>query len=473
MCTNSLPQPIHLLANSIIGPSLYNTPPKTINYQSTSTVGSGYEYYAYEGDGVAESCWGAFRTGHYIFTDFDSAVSDLDTGPGFQELTVTYYGDNCTTYLNSTPSAAVDVKQNVLDKECSLSSTGYDCSVGNCSIGRSVSCTGNDFVGKCRLSVRMQPVIILTVCLLIKATYMIIVNVRARKKVKSQCLTFGDAVVASAVVPNAALLNECLVDSDVGHRELVNHRCHKHCTNKSESATGDALGHCQKCRKFNIVDKAADLIHPSVAIKFKKSLISNLGLTAVLQMIILMFVCMGLLGTSLALAVLMGQSSKEFKSQCRNPNAAYNDISQEQCAAGLTKYLDHEWGAFGGFSSGAELATLPPNSAGSELASLAISNGAQLIFSILYLLLIYNLTLISMEHSWGKFEKERKRPRCTLVKGEPFEQSYFLQLPKRVLYPMMATSATMHWALGQAFLTRETIWADLSGGHVEFSQYSV
>jgi len=102
----------------------------------------------------------------------------------------------------------------------------------------------------------------------------------------------------------------------------------------------------------------------------------------------------------------------------------------------------------------------------------AISNGAQFLYSLLYLLLIYNLTLVSMEYEWGKWELQRKRPRCTLVSGRPFEQSYFLQLPSRLLLPLMFFAALMHWLLGQAISTVETIFTDPEH-HIEHSKYFV
>lgn len=104
------------------------------------------------------------------------------------------------------------------------------------------------------------------------------------------------------------------------------------------------------------------------------------------------------------------------------------------------------------------------------------SNGAQFIYSLLYLLMIYNITLVSQERDWGRLEHKRKRLRCTTVKGESFEQDYLLQLPKWILFPVMAYSVLTHWMLGEALQTQEAIWLEDSqdiGRHVEHSMYIV
>ena len=139
------------------------------------------------------------------------------------------------------------------------------------------------------------------------------------------------------------------------------------------------------------------------------------------------------------------------------------------CDEGLGWTMKRSYGTWGGFSSSATLAALPPDSLGSEFIAFAISNGAQFLYSLLYLLLIYNLSLISMEHEWGKWETNRKRPRCTIVSGRPFEQSYFLQLPWKVITPLMIYASLMHWLLGQAISTTETIYTD----HVHRIEHSI
>lgn len=102
------------------------------------------------------------------------------------------------------------------------------------------------------------------------------------------------------------------------------------------------------------------------------------------------------------------------------------------------------------------------------------SNGAQFIYSLLYLMMIYNITLCSQEKSWGRLEHERKRLRCTIVRGESFSQDYLLQLPKKILFPIMAYSVLAHWMLGEALQTQEAIWLEHTDDrHIEHSKYIV
>lgn len=89
--------------------------------------------------------------------------------------------------------------------------------------------------------------------------------------------------------------------------------------------------------------------------------------------------------------------------------------------------------------------------------------------------MIYNITIISQEHDWGKLEHRRQRLRCTIVKGDGFAQDYLLQLPKRVLFPIMFYSVLTHWMLGEALQTQEVVWLDdrEPSRHVEHSMYLV
>jgi hypothetical protein len=89
-------------------------------------------------------------------------------------------------------------------------------------------------------------------------------------------------------------------------------------------------------------------------------------------------------------------------------------------------------------------------------------------------MLIYNITLISQEHDWGKLEYTRRRIRTTLVSGPSFAQDYLLQLPKKILFPLMAYSVLTHWMLGEALQTQEAIWLENQGGrHIEHSKYII
>jgi hypothetical protein len=257
--------------------------------------------------------------------------------------------------------------------------------------------------------------------------------------------------------------NECLVNAGEAYCKHVDHVCHKHCISTAISATGDELAHCQKCKKHNSNDLAAGLEHPIVATKYKKSLISNLGFTTVIQMIMLMFCCFAMLGVSLTIAIIAGKGQNSFKDECiwsntDRPIGYLNQAGYNDCMKGAKANWDSVSGGWGGFNESISLADLPPDDLVSETAAFMIANGAQLIYSLLYLLLIYNLTLISMERDWGSFESTRQKPRCTIYKGRGFAQSYLLQLPKQVLFPLMGFSAMMHWLLGQAIVTKEWVW---------------
>lgn len=385
------------------------------------------------------------------------------------------YSEPCAQYMNATKASEL------YGKEALNYESGYQYGVGDCLLGRDVFCElDQSATESCCLSIRMFAATTLAGCLTIKAIYMITINVRARGRIKTNCLTFGDVVAASALDTDLQIRNECLVNAGEGNRHRVGHTCHRHCNDPGPSMTGDSIGHCQKCAKFNTVDKAADLLHPCLAIKYKKSLLSNLGSSALSQMIILMICSLSMLAVSIMLAISLGPAAQYYNSVClkQAPDGTSGSLinfGTPNCTEGLQSYLKHTLGSFGGFNTSAPLFNLPQDSLGSEIAAFAISNGTQLIFSILYLLLIYNITLVSIEHDWGKFEKQRQRPRCTIVRGDAFEQSYLLQLPKKVLFPIMAFSSTMHWLLGQAISTKEFIMADdRDPNHLwKLSQYTV
>jgi hypothetical protein len=57
---------------------------------------------------------------------------------------------------------------------------------------------------------------------------------------------------------------------------------------------------------------SADLPHPSIAIKYKRSLLSNLGSTAITQMMILMFTSIAMLGISIGMIVSMASAVQKY-----------------------------------------------------------------------------------------------------------------------------------------------------------------
>lgn len=177
-----------------------------------------------------------------------------------------------------------------------------------------------------------------------------------------------------------------------------------------------------------------------------------------------------MLGVSIMLVIAMTGTASDWHYYCDHPGTGskYNNL----CDLSLSQTLKEIYGTWGGFSSSATLAALPSDEISSELIAFAISNGAQFLFSLLYLLLIYNITLISMEHEWGSYELQRRKPRATIVSGTPFEQSYFFQLPSKILLPLMTFAAAMHWLLGESISTIESTYTDPLGG-LEHSVYSV
>ncbi|KAI9644229.1 hypothetical protein NHQ30_007584 [Ciborinia camelliae] len=173
-----------------------------------------------------------------------------------------------------------------------------------------------------------------------------------------------------------------------------------------------------------------------------------------------------MVGVSIMLIIFMAATASSYHHNCQPPILVYI------CEISLSEFLKQRFGTWGGFSSSATLASLPADQISSELIAFAISNGAQFLFSLLYLLLIYNVTLISMEHEWATFELQRRKPRATIVSGTAFEQSYFLQLPPKILLPLMAFAAAMHWLLGESISTVESIYTDPKS-RVEHSAYFV
>jgi hypothetical protein len=142
------------------------------------------------------------------------------------------------------------------------------------------------------------------------------------------------------------------------------------------------------------------------------------------------------------------------------------------CQKSDMQRFDEISGGFGGFNRSLQLYSLPPDSLANEFISFSVSNGAQFIYSLLYLMLIYNITLISQEHDWGKLEYSRRKLRSTLVSGPSFSEDYLLQLPKKILFPTMGYSVLTHWMLGEALQTQEAIWLE-PARHIEHSKYII
>ncbi|CAI6339628.1 unnamed protein product [Periconia digitata] len=471
--------PIHFLANSLMGPSYVTMPPDHVEYNVTTQEGMdrirsdlGYGSFL---------CWSSFRTGRAHFARPEMMMSqDMDQFQTssryfYRKIVVSYDSKNCEGLENSTTDIAGLQHYSFFHDMPTFME-------GNCSSKANVKCNLEDPAPvACRLNVRMSAGLILAVALVIKATYMVTINIRARGHIKQQLLTFGDVIVASATHPELRIQGECMVNARESYRRHNRHTCHKHCKNPVASLTGDEIGHCQSrkksCKKFNSTNKLANQPQPTIATKIKRGLISNLGNTALTQMVIMVFTGVILLGASLLSAVMIGSELDLVNKGCDSkgkdsPYSYYYDPIY--CAESKVGRLGMLSGGWGGINTSKPLTTLGMNSYSAEIGSFGISNGAQFIYSLLYLMFIYNLTLISQEHDWGKLEHDRKRLRTTIVKGEGFTQDYLLQLPKKILIPTMISSILIHWLLGEALHTQEAIWLDKSPEwNVEHSQYVV
>lgn len=284
----------------------------------------------------------------------------------------------------------------------------------------------------------MQPAYILTGCLVAKAAYMVYTMWAARGQIKTHLLNFGDAIVVSSLYSKLKIHGECMTRKGDFHRREVKHTCHKHCKDPEPSDTGEDLGHCQNCKKFNVYYNHTRLPWPSLAMKRKRAFLGTLGQTALTQILILCLLSSGAFAGSIVVALwTISEWADRYTGE-------YPDTPHVKLVVWLSKKVT--------------LAELPLNRISSEIASYMISNGLQFVYSTIYLLLIYNLTLISMEFDWGKLEKYGGRLRCTIVKGRQFNQSYMLQLPKRILFPTMTYSILLHWLLSLSMQTEEKIY---------------
>jgi hypothetical protein len=412
----------------------------------------------------ADICWTAFRTGA---SHYSTKFVDLTSGSRQYRTILVLYGEICGPYANQSESFGEVMSEFAINQTTGFWFYGVD----NCTMGNNIQCQLTDEEEtSCRFNTRMLPVLILTVCLTVKAIYMLTVNWKSRSKIKEHCLTFGDAVVASVLSPEIRVNGECLVSvSDFCRREVM-HRCHAHCTDKIPSKQGDDIGHCQECKKFNDINNAAGLPHPTISTKKKRSLLAQLGQMALTQMIILVLCSLGMIACSGVLVSAVVSDMGYYRSNCQ---LGLYDLG---CNMTTREQLDYFSGGWGGLNASTGVAGLRADSIGSELIAISVSNGAQFIFSLLYLLLIYNLTLCSQEHDWGKFELQRIKIRTTLVKGPAFEDHYWLQLPPKVLFPIMAFSTLIHWLLGESFTATETVWYAKANGTrpaISHSQYHI
>jgi len=310
MCTSL---PVHFLANSLIGPSYVLEPPSELTFTEVpfESISDYPDYETKEGSFEYQYlCWSAFRTGQAHFPPSkiskhaqEELDSRLEFGVNISKLNVTYAKENCSNFARTS--------QDLDNLEWPISENN-----NTCSIGTTVLCgTQGTSVYKCRLNIRMNAAFVLAFVLVAKAAYMVTVNLRGRGRIKTQLLTFGDIIVASAsqsalrvhgcvcmsqrIGHKLTMLSECMVNANESYRSESSHKCHRHCKNAVESKTGDEVGHCQKCKSWNSTNKFTSQPQPTIATKIKHRFISNLGNTALAQMSILIVCSLALVSFSI------------------------------------------------------------------------------------------------------------------------------------------------------------------------------
>jgi hypothetical protein len=82
-------------------------------------------------------------------------------------------------------------------------------------------------------------------------------------------------------------------------------------------------------------------------------------------------------------------------------------------------------------------------------ANVLIANLPQALLSFLYLTLNGLLTSMFLADEWSHFSKERKSLRVSSPTGLQ-RRTYFLQLPYRIAFPLLAMSGLLHWLVSQS-----------------------
>lgn len=346
--------PIHFLANSLIGPSYIINPPIKVTsterfYEDLWLVEArprgGSTLTLYSSSFV---CWSAFRTGKASFPQSTSGmIADFTPIQGkglmYDELYINYSKENCSGFAGTWDQSLASLEIDYLSPDLR---GGKSYSQDTCKISDGIYCFAlGEKSAQCRLNVRMSAAYILAVALSIKAIYMVTTNFKARGHVKRQLLTFGDVVVASASHSELRVQGECLVNAKESYRRHCSHACHKHCKSKTVSKTGGEVGHCQKCKKWNSVVHLTNEIQPTVATKIKRSLITNLGDTALAQITILTFCSLFMVAISIVVALPLDARIRSIKSKCARPNNI-----QLGCERSYFEHFSTMSGGWGGFN---------------------------------------------------------------------------------------------------------------------------
>jgi hypothetical protein len=149
-------QPVHFLANSIVGPSFYIHMPTNITYKHMDSPVSTMAAYEYSDDSLYVSpddvaCWTALRANIYrlpgsfeeLSNQYNFAVLGNSTT---YESVLVQYTSNCTEYVNNTDYAGA------MENVHSRTGGGVTVGVGNCTLGSSVICIlSNPQPKQCRM----------------------------------------------------------------------------------------------------------------------------------------------------------------------------------------------------------------------------------------------------------------------------------------------------------------------------------
>lgn len=208
----STSMPVHLLANSLIGISYSRQMPSNVSFEEVegdlfkqSYIGQVAAAYGIVGAGEAFLCWSTFITGVPHMPRRAENVKEagrawnLDSSPNdfsreYKTMRIKY-NSSCTEYLKISPDEDLTDLENMLFLERRYSTA----SDTKCWVGRGMHCWLEHLEAtECSLNVRMSAAFILMICFVIKATYMVSVNLVNRGKLKTQLLVFGDVVVTSA-----------------------------------------------------------------------------------------------------------------------------------------------------------------------------------------------------------------------------------------------------------------------------------
>ena len=240
LITTSLP--VHLLANSVIGPAVVYEAPKLLGITNSNDTAralflesdfNGGLLDDTFGTGASDVCYEAFRTGNlgWGFTAFDESYMNFNhqyenAQPELGNQTrlptskfAVSITEECEP-LNSTGTYEKVKTEWMVNNYFSSSSVNNSIATlkGNCYPAHNVTCMfwldmGNTTPQRCRLQIRMQAAFILMSCLVFKAIYTVYVNIHSRNKKVDKCLFWGDIIASSTFEPGLRVKNECMVNA--------------------------------------------------------------------------------------------------------------------------------------------------------------------------------------------------------------------------------------------------------------------